>query len=360
MRRDRIINSVNALRDALQAAQIRELLRGARNGQQAEGVNRTQKILLAYNVFMRHYQDFSEDEKEMMAFFGLTPLLDLAFWSGLIDSEATVSRKLLSDVDVGAYNVIFVMPKLRELLGSDSDRETLVIVDAAGKEATVKRLRMFVAEAERSLTEPNVVINVLRAMEELYDAASSLRGERGTPLSLGAIDGGAGKAFDFFGAQPVIDDINLLLLNVWDRIKYSTDDTFRYQIEVGMMASGFLARLKEAQGSGRVTEEQGGRATRGAAKAIETLFRTGAYTPEMDAVREVKASEFLVPKTPVAQYRRQELQLEVRAGEGRDAFEQTGERSEQQGPREAKDAAIARDLKDALNGVHASEGSAAY
>ena len=80
MRRDRIIKAVNTLKDALQAAQIRELLRAARNGQQAEGVNRTQKILLAYNVFMRHYQEFAEDEKDMMAFFGLTPLLDLAFW----------------------------------------------------------------------------------------------------------------------------------------------------------------------------------------------------------------------------------------------------------------------------------------
>ena len=81
MRRDRILKAVNSLRDALQAAQIRELLRAARNGQQMEGVNRTQKILLAYNVFMRHYQDFEEDEKDMMNFFGLTPLLDIAFWS---------------------------------------------------------------------------------------------------------------------------------------------------------------------------------------------------------------------------------------------------------------------------------------
>ena len=37
MRRDRIIKAVNTLKDALQAAQIRELLRAARNGQQAEG-----------------------------------------------------------------------------------------------------------------------------------------------------------------------------------------------------------------------------------------------------------------------------------------------------------------------------------
>ena len=141
MRRDRIIKAVNTLKDALQAAQIRELLRAARNGQQAEGVNRTQKILLAYNVFMRHYQEFAEDEKEMMTFFGLTPLLDIAFWSALIDGEQAVSRKLMADVDVGAYNVIFVMPKLRDLLTRENDRDQLIVADPAGSDQEIKRLR---------------------------------------------------------------------------------------------------------------------------------------------------------------------------------------------------------------------------
>ena len=49
MRRERIIKAVNNLREALHAAQIRELLRVARTGQQADSVNRTQRILLAYN-----------------------------------------------------------------------------------------------------------------------------------------------------------------------------------------------------------------------------------------------------------------------------------------------------------------------
>ncbi|NJM35435.1 MAG: hypothetical protein HC850_12805 [Rhodomicrobium sp.] len=77
------------MRDALQAAQIRELLRAARNGQQAEGVNRTQKILLAYNVFMRHYQEFDEEEKEMMTFLVCTPSSDITF---SVRRSSTASR----------------------------------------------------------------------------------------------------------------------------------------------------------------------------------------------------------------------------------------------------------------------------
>jgi len=327
MRRDRIIKSVNTLRDALQAAQIRELLRAARNGQQMEGVNRTQKILLAYNVFMRHYQDFGEGEKELMSFFGLNPLLDIAFWSALIDGEQAVSRKIMSDVDVGAYNVIFVMPKLRELLTRDNDREQLIVTDASGNETEIKRLRLLVAERARSLTDPHVIINILRSIDEFYEGMASLHGGGTAALAVGSIDSGSTKSFDFFGAANIMDEISALLIAVWDRIKYSPEENFRYQIEVAMMAAGFIGRVKEAQTGGVINEDQGQRITRSVAKAIETLFRSGAFTEEMDEIREVRASHFLVPKTQLIEYRREESRVEFKAVEARDGLD-VGDRSD--------------------------------
>ena len=327
MRRDRIIKAVNTLKDALQAAQIRELLRAARNGQQAEGVNRTQKILLAYNVFMRHYQEFDEEEKEMMTFFGLTPLLDIAFWSALVDGEQAVSRKIMADVDVGAYNVIFVMPKLRELLLRETDREQLIIADPSGSDQEIKRLRLLVAERDRSLTDPHVIINVLRSLDEFYEGMAALRGGNHPSLSVGAIDSGSTKSFDFFGSNAIVDEISELLIAVWDRIKYSAEENFRYQIEVAMMAAGFINRVKDAQTAGRVNEDQGQRITRSVAKAIETLFRAGAYTENMDEIREVRASEFLLPKTQLLEYRREDARVEFKSIEMRDGLE-TGEKAE--------------------------------
>lgn len=321
MRRDRIIKAVNTLKDALQAAQIRELLRAARNGQQAEGVNRTQKILLAYNVFMRHYQEFDDEEKEMMTFFGLTPLLDIAFWSALIDGEQAVSRKLMADVDVGAYNVIFVMPKLRDLLTRENDKDQLIVADPAGGDQEIKRLRVLVAERERSLTDPHVIINVMRSLDEFYEGMAALRGGEHPALSVGSIDSGSIKSFDFFGSAAIVDEISELLIAVWDRIKYAAEENFRYQIEVAMMAAGFINRVKDAQSAGRINEEQGQRITRSVAKAVETLFRAGAFMEDMDQVREVRASQFLVPKTQLLEYRREEARVEFKSIEMRDGLE---------------------------------------
>lgn len=328
MRRDRIIKAVNTVRDALQAAQIRELLRAARNGQQNEGVNRTQKILLAYNVFMRHYQDFGESEKELMTFFGLTPLLDIAFWSALIDGEQAVSRKLMSDVDVGAYNVIFVMPKLRELLTRENDRDQLIVTDAQGNETEIKRLRLLVAERSRALTDPQLIINILRSIDEFYEGMVALQGGSGADLTIGSIDSGSTKSFDVFGAANIMDEISTLLISVWDRIKYSGEENFRYQIEVAMMAAGFITRVKEAQTSSTINEEQGQRITRSVAKAIETLFRSGAYTEEMDEIREVRASNFLVPKTQLIEYRREEGRVEFKGVEMQSGALDVGDKNE--------------------------------
>ena len=42
--------------------------------------------------------------------------------------------------------------------------------------------------------------------------------------------------------------------------------------------------VKDAQTAGRVNEDQGQRITRSVAKAIETLFRSGAYLDDMDEI----------------------------------------------------------------------------
>lgn len=349
MRRDRIISAVNNLRDALQACQIRDLLRAARSGQPADGVNRTQNILLAYNVFTRHYQNFSEDEKELMGFFGLSPLLDITFWSGLIDSDQSVSRKLLADVDVGAYNVIFVMPKLRELLTRENDRDELFLTDAGGREREMKRVRLMVAEKERSLTAPSIIMNIVRGMDELYESLASLYGESNVQLAVGGIDSGSAKSFDFFGATAVMGDIRTLLINVWDRIKYSSEENFRYQIEVAIMATGFIGRVKEAQMSSLITEDQGQRITRTVAKSIEMLFRSGAYTEEMDAPREVKASQFLAPKQALIEFKSDEARAGVaKRDDLREALEMSADKLE--GFREPKEPAKVKRDTSALAG----------
>jgi hypothetical protein len=303
MRRERIVKAVNNLKDALHAAQIRELLRLARNSQSGEGGNRTQRILIAYNVFMQHYKEFSEDEKLLMGYFGLDPVLDINFWSNLIDGEQSISRKLLSEVDVGAYNIIFVMPKMRDLLTQENDRDTLVIADSSGAEHELKRIRVLIVEKERSLTEPSVLINVVRSMTELYDSLSSLYNTGGVSLTIGSIDSGGAKSMDFFGAMQVMEALDHLFLNVWNRVKLAGEENIRYQIEMAMMASGYTARINEALTSQLITEDQGQRMTRSVAKAMETLFRNGAYTESMDEIHDVRASQLLAPKTQLLEYR---------------------------------------------------------
>ncbi len=305
MRRDHIVQAVDTLRDALQAARIRELLRINRNGE-AEGVNRTQKVLLAYSVFTRHYQAFGEQEKELMAYFGLSPLLDINFWSGLLDGDQGVSRKTLADLDVGAYNVIYVMPRLRDLLIRETESDELTITDSSGAETQMRRLRIMLAERPRALTDPQVLVGVIRSVEEIYDAVSALRRKDGTALVIGAMDAGDAKSIDFFGAGAIVEEMQTLILDVWDRLKYSTQENYRYQIEVALMAAGFVGAVNDSRTAQGMSEEEGQRITRRVTKAIEALFKAGAYTPEMDEPREVRASNVLAPKREMLEYKAEE------------------------------------------------------
>lgn len=308
MRRDDIVKAVDVLRDALQAARIRELLRLNRNGE-ADAGNRTQKVLLAYSVFTRHYQEFGEQEKELMAYFGLSPLLDINFWSGLLEADQNVSRKVLADLDVGAYNVIYVMPRLRDLLIRESSAEELTVANGKGGETRLRRLRILLAERPRALTDPQVLIGVIRAVEEMYDALSTLRRDDSTQLVIGAMDAGTAKSIDFFGSGVIVEEIERLILDVWDRLKYSAPENYRYQIEVALMAAGFVSAVNESRAADAISEEEGQRITRRVGKSIEALFKAGAYTPEMDEPRDVRASSALAPKTEMLEYKAEERPL---------------------------------------------------
>jgi RNase H-fold protein (predicted Holliday junction resolvase) len=319
MRRDRIAKAANDVREALNAAQIRELLRVVRTGQPAEGENRTQRILCAYHEFMRHYHEFGEQERSLLAPLGLGPLLDIGFWCGLIEGGQAMDRKLLSDVEVAAYNVIFVMPKLSEILIRETDKGQFTVADARGRDRQISSLRVLVSEKDRSLTDPNIIIALIRSMDKLYKALAILHGEKSIGLAIGSIDSGNAKSFDFFGASAIMEEIGALLVNVWDRVKYCSEENFRYQIELAMVAIGFVIRVKRAQSI--VDEEEAQRATRLVAKSIEMLFRCGAYTEEMDAARETRASKILAPKGRTMEFKENGAEIEVKVENSRSPIE---------------------------------------
>jgi hypothetical protein len=323
MRREALVKAANDVREALNTAQIRELMRVARTGQLAEGENRTLRVLDAYHHFMRHYSNFGEEEKGLISSLGLSPLLDIGFWGALIDGSQEVDRKLLSDVELAAYNVIFMMPKLRELLARETDKAELVVMDGRGKEREIRCLRILLAEKERSLTDPSIIVTVIRSMDKLYRALSVLHGEKSVSLAIGSIDSGSAKSFDFFGASPVMEDISTLLVNVWDKIKYCSEEILRQQIEFAIVATGFVLRAKKAQAQNNVSEEQVQSALRAVARSVELLFGCGAYTEEMDAPRESRASRILTPKGRPVEFKDVATDLEAVPDGVRSSLEHT-------------------------------------
>ncbi len=309
MRRDRIAKAANDIREALHAAQIRELLRAVRTGQETGEASRTVRVLRSYQEFVRHYHQFGDQEKSLLVSLGLGPLLEAEFWCGLIDGSHSLDRKTLSDVEVAAYNLIFVMPKLSELLARETDKGDFVVSDARGKDRHISSLRVLVAEKNHSLTDPNIIVALIRSVDKLYKALAVLHGEKNVDLGIGSIDSGNAKSFDFFGAAAIMEEINSLLSSVWDWVKYCSEDSLRYQIELAMVAAGFGARVKRAQAI--VDEEEAQRATRVVAKSIEMLFRCGAYTEAMDVSRETRASQILAPKGRTVEIKEMATEIEV-------------------------------------------------
>lgn len=311
MHRDRIIEAADSLCDALQAGQIRDVLRASRNVEKGEDSSRTQKILMAYSTFAQHYADFGDDEKYLMSVFGLTPLVNVDFWSGLLDKDSNISQKLIADIDVGVYNVVYVLPKFSDLLVRETDKNDLHIKLQDGIESEVQRLRVFISEQDNALTDTSVITNVIRAVEDIYEGVSSLYKTSYVPLAIGSIDSGSAKCFDFFGAAEVVLDVKDLLGHVWDRVKTVNADDLGYQIEVALTSAGFVARVNDVQRSSSAPEAEGQRLTRLVARSIEVLLRNGAYTEDMDRGDDRRASKILTRNESPMEYKSDELGAKI-------------------------------------------------
>ncbi len=294
MRRDSIIKAIEKLREALMDSQVREVLRVARAAPQNEDTSLTQKMLMSYSIFSQHHLNFGEGEKYLMSLFGLAPLVNVNFWSGLLDGDRNLSQKMLSDIEVGVYNVIYVMPKFKDLLVRDTDKPGFVIKLQDGLEKEVHQLRIFIAEKGNTLTDTAVVMNVIRSVEELYECFALMNKSGYVALAIGSMDSGDAKTIDFFGNDQVVKDVKATITDVWYKVKHSRNsENMRYQIEVSLMGAGFVNRINELKGKGALSEEESQRITRSVPRAIETLFQNGAYTNDMDKEEDTRASSIL-------------------------------------------------------------------
>ena len=174
-------------------------------------------------------------------------------------------------------------------------------------------------------------------------------------LAVGSINSGNAKSFDFFGASAIMEEIDSLLASIWDWVKYCSEDSLRYQIELAMVAAGFIARVKRAHAI--VSEEEAQRATRVVAKSIEMLFRCGAYTEAMDATRETRASLILAPKGRTVEIKEKPADIEVKFDEAPPSSEHAtwSAGSSIQGPATA----ISGILSSIREGLEAEEAAAA-
>jgi len=288
------MQAVGTLREALISAQIRDVLRLGRGAKaEEEQENRTQKILMAYSMFSQHHLNFGEEEKYLMSTFGLNPLMNVNFWSVILDNDQNVSPKILSDVDVGVYNIIYVMPKVKDILFRETDKNSVFVKLQGGVEQDVKRLRVLIGQTGQSLMKVHALSEVIHAIENIYENLANFLRVDHIALSVGSIDSGSAKCLDFFGTPEVITEYSELINSVWQRLKYASQDELSYQVEIALMSVGFTTRISEAQKNGRISEQDRGRITNAISKDIEVLFQNGAYTEDMDELEAVRASDIL-------------------------------------------------------------------
>ncbi|MGQ0674570.1 MAG: hypothetical protein ACT4N4_00525 [Rhodospirillales bacterium] len=236
----------------------------------------------AFETIITAYKSFSDSEKKIFLELGLDDLKETKWWSSLfrlLNDETREREKLF------AVRRVFhrcnlateILPQLLRIFEQE--------VPNGVTEGPVSKQRAYLTIV---LPEPPELISSLRrvremfkAVDQLYNALSTLREAKAEPLALVRCDSRSDQSFDFLGAKDIIMEMRLFVVELFDRLAFFKQRKLIANLDGISKSMSVLDDLKNAQDNGTISPEQAEILKRAIVGAADALLETGAITPEM-------------------------------------------------------------------------------
>lgn len=303
MRRDEFVRAVQRVREAIIEAKVVDGIRTI-SREPNTAAAQIPNLFESYAKIMTSYSSFSEAEKEIMAAFGLNPLIEPKFWQGVVVRE---SAGRISQVSRGANLLVDYLPKIIPLLSQADEVETISVPDENKKHKlkTVRsqKIKFFIREDQA----PNLSVvdftHVLKALDNLYGVILKVNKLGHSELIVGALDSGSDKSLDVIGIAEAISKLSDLLLQAWDRARYARSSKTSASIKTVSDGIALITQISSAVSSGAINAAEGEKLRRTVFKSLEDLFSNGVYTAAMEADVLPRPSQLPVERQKLIEHR---------------------------------------------------------
>lgn len=275
MRRNEIVSATNAILDALKISGLGDYLMEIRRRGESAG---DPAILEHLKPFAILSSQFSSAAQSVLQIVGLDLLEEASTWGQLIQKDNPLVWQLASRVNFARE----YLPKIIKLLEQKGKEE---FIRVAGKNTRfssgVETISVILLEKDSEFSRPQRLIEVLEAIDLLYEHCARLLGEPSGKLTVLSCDSGSDKSFDLLGAAKVIEQIKELILGLWDKVVFFKERRFSAQMEVISDGLNTFHKITELESTGNLGPEEAEIIRRGLMRGCQKFLDSGAIIPEI-------------------------------------------------------------------------------
>lgn len=296
MRRKEIIQAGQKIIDAITRS---EILKGFE--ETAHRVSPEREIFNADLMYKLHQysllaSDYGPIEKQIIDILGLTDLTNPQKWSDVVYTRE------------GSYGAIFVwnrylyfavnyLPLFLELIKPDYLTITQEKPEELPDEYKGKALltTILVEDSKHPVTLERVM-DLLSGISSLYEASSTIIKHPAVPLIMIGCDSGSEKAFDFLGAEKIMQMVKEILLSLWDSIMFFHERQVAQKFELVAESLPIIEQLDALEDEDKIGHEEAALLCKKIVDSVQKFITCGAFIPEMQEKSTFDPHELMMPE----------------------------------------------------------------
>jgi hypothetical protein len=251
-------------------------VRSFRGPAREKGQVKLENVLSAYSEFQFFLASCNETDKEILHIFQLDVFEDPTIWGAFWGEAGASVSKGFMEATRSIYHIEEFLGRFVALLASSDDEEVNKTT------STTSLIEFYIRESEKDDLIPlSLMLEVLRAVSDLFDEISALENEESKEVLLWKIDSGSKKYFSILAGKKAIKELKDTIIDVWDRIRFFEAKNFEANARSAIEGCKLIEKIHELEKKGVITNGQGEKSKKLIIKNLRKLFENGVYIDEM-------------------------------------------------------------------------------
>ncbi|HZH92095.1 MAG TPA: hypothetical protein VEX70_15930 [Pyrinomonadaceae bacterium] len=294
MRRTDIVAGVREVVFALTHSQISVILTllYERSGSQIP-TSYLPDLFQALKTYAIAAQQYSPAAKQVAEAFELTSLEEPSTWASLLEGGESGDLYTLHRTVGFAQEYV---PKLLPLIehGASHDIEEK-IESGVPKYQDMRVLTINIYEDENTFSSPLRIVNAIESVNHFYYACAMLDGKSPTTISVVGCDSGSDKSFDFLGLAQVMECVERILGQIWERVFFFREHQLDKRLDLVAKALPIVAQITKMKEHNEIDPELAELIEQNILNGTNKFIQSGATTKKIEDTSHYSPRALLTP-----------------------------------------------------------------